>query len=155
MNDNNYKRKELFRDTSNGKVAGVCAGLADYFGWEVWLVRVVVISGVIFQFWFILILYFAALLVLNKKPLTQSNSTTSNNRDFQSKHNSSYRSDNSNDPGNVSIKVKTRIWQAGEPPKQALHDIHSKFKVLEQKLIKMEGYVTSSEFMLNREINRL
>lgn len=31
------RKRELYRDHQNGKVAGVCAGLADYFGWEAWL----------------------------------------------------------------------------------------------------------------------
>ena len=37
-------KRELLRDDRNGKIAGVCAGIADYFGWELWLVRVVTIS---------------------------------------------------------------------------------------------------------------
>lgn len=148
------KRKELLRDTENGKVAGVCAGIADYFGWETWLIRVVVISGFIFGFGFIFVLYVAGWLVLNKKPLSQPNGDRFHDKPHTNNQNSEQNSSQfySN---NGSIKVKTRIWQAGEPPKQALHDIHSKFKGLEQKLIKMECYVTSSEFTLNREINRL
>lgn len=151
----NGQRKELFRDSQNGKIAGVCAGIANYFGWETWLVRVLVISGLLFGFGFIFVLYVAGWLVLNKKPLTQPNdgrfhADQNANSQNSEKTSSQYSADN-----NGSIKVKTRIWQAGEPPKQALHDIHSKFKGLEQKLIRMECYVTSSEFTLNREINRL
>lgn len=43
----NSKRRELLRDDRNGKIAGVCAGIADYFGWELWLVRVVVLASVL------------------------------------------------------------------------------------------------------------
>lgn len=31
--------KKLTRDVANAKIAGVCSGIADYFGWDVTLVR--------------------------------------------------------------------------------------------------------------------
>ncbi|NCO45477.1 MAG: PspC domain-containing protein, partial [Vibrio sp.] len=37
--------RELYKDPVNGKIAGVCAGLANYLGLEVWLVRILVISA--------------------------------------------------------------------------------------------------------------
>ena len=27
--------KKLYRDPQNGMIAGVCAGVAEYFGWEI------------------------------------------------------------------------------------------------------------------------
>ena len=56
---------------------------------------------------------------------------------------------------NESIKVKSRVWQAGEPPKQAFHDIRRKFQTLELELQVIERYVTSPEFTVSREINKL
>ncbi len=38
-------KRELYRDPINGKLAGVCAGLANYFGLETWLVRILVITA--------------------------------------------------------------------------------------------------------------
>lgn len=35
------KRRLLYRDEKNGKISGVCAGLADYFDIDVTLVRVI------------------------------------------------------------------------------------------------------------------
>ena len=89
---------------------------------------------------FVFILYIAGWLILSDKP--QQAHTQSNNKQ-------------NNDEYEESIKVKARVWQAGEPPKQALHDIGIKFKRLETKLIAMEKYVTSPEFTLSREINKL
>lgn len=34
-------QKRLYRDVENGKVSGVCAGLADYFDTDVTIIRVV------------------------------------------------------------------------------------------------------------------
>lgn len=35
------EKKKLYRDTENGKIFGVCAGLADYFDVDVTIVRVI------------------------------------------------------------------------------------------------------------------
>ena len=61
-------RKELLRDDRNGKLAGVCAGIADYFGWEVWLVRLIVVTSVLLGLGGLLpVLYVAAWFILEKK----------------------------------------------------------------------------------------
>ena len=142
----NKRRGELYRDPNKGKIAGVCAGVADYFGWETWLVRILVVSGVLLGGGWIFVVYIAAWFILDKKSGTSS----------KGKHSStSAPIDQVVESVNESIKVKARIWQSGEPPKQAFHDIRRKFNGLESQLRTMEKYVTSPEFTVSREINRL
>ncbi len=143
-------RGELYRDPSNGKIAGVCAGLADYFGWETWLVRILVVSGVLLGMGWFIVIYIAGWFILDKKNGSAKKGTNKVKNRFHEKAESI-----KNDFAGESIKVKSRIWQAGEPPKQAFHDIRRKFKNLERELIKMERYVTSPEFTISREINKL
>ncbi len=146
------KRGELYRNTEQGKIAGVCAGIADYFGWETWLVRILVVSGVLFGMPFLILGYIAAWFILDKSPeLVKSTIEMSDSRYVRRTQQGS----RATDVDNASIKVKTRIWQAGEPPKQALYDISRKFRALERKLQAMEQYVTSAEFTVSREINKL
>lgn len=146
----NKRRGELYRNPSRGKIAGVCAGIADYFGWETWLVRILVVSGVLFGMPFLIFGYVAAWFILDKNP------NSANNPKGKVNH-SHYKStiDTDEEVTNESIKVKARIWQSGEPPKQAFHDIRRKFKTLEHKLQSLEKYVTSPEFTVSREINKL
>src|SRR6266849_5922956 len=40
----------LYRDTENGRIAGVCAGISDYFGVRRSLVRLAAILGLVFFF---------------------------------------------------------------------------------------------------------
>ena len=40
-------KRELYRDPKRGKLAGVCAGLSDYFNMELWLVRILCITAVL------------------------------------------------------------------------------------------------------------
>ncbi|MGO1297813.1 MAG: PspC domain-containing protein, partial [Vibrio sp.] len=42
MND-----RSLTKDKQNGVIAGVCAGLARFFGIEIWLVRILTVSALL------------------------------------------------------------------------------------------------------------
>ncbi len=140
------RRRELFRDPSRGKIAGVCAGLANFFGWETWLIRILVVSAVLLGMPFIIFLYIAAWFILDKKPVTKEHVSDYSHRT---------ESQVDDEITQASIKVKGRIWQSGEPPKQAFHDIKRKFQSLERQLQMMERYVTSPEFTVSREISKL
>ncbi len=125
--------RTLYRIPQQGKIAGVCAGVAEYFGFETWLVRVVAVSifllggsGIIF------ILYVALWMILDVKP-----ASTKVHDDISD------------------IEVKRKVWQAGEPAKQALADVNSRFRSLESRLRSLERYVTSDNYDLKRQINNL
>ena len=140
------RRGELYRDPSQGKIAGVCAGLADYFGWETWLVRILLVSGVLLGMGWFVVIYIAAWFILDKK-----SEAVKKGRHLLSKSDCNKENDIVNEP----IKIKARIWQSGEPPRQAFHDIKHKYTGLERQLRSIEKYVTSPEFTVSREINRL
>ncbi|WP_341501502.1 envelope stress response membrane protein PspC [Gallaecimonas sp. GXIMD4217] len=125
------ERKPFYRYPDEGKLGGVCAGIAHYFGWEVWLVRVVVLSGVLLSGSFFLVGYVALWFILEKAP-------PENNHRIEKP-----------------LEVKQTVWQAGEPPRQALHDLDLQFQRLEKRLRGLETFVTSPAFQLDREINKL
>lgn len=147
-------RGELYRNPSSGKIAGVCAGIADYFGWETWLVRILVVSGVLFGMPFLILGYVAAWFILDKTP-KEKIKHRKHHRTERSKYSQNDNASKHDDKVNESIKVKARVWQSGEPPKQAFHDIRHKFSSLEKQLQAIEHYVTSPEFTVSREINKL
>jgi len=148
----------LYRDPSKGKIAGVCAGIAEYFGMEIWLVRILTLTGFFLlapPFFFVG--YIAAWFILEKKP--RGLSTRARESEFTAT--SQYNRVPSKGWHNVSeqesekVVVKSKVWQAGEPPKQVFIDIQRRFANNEDRLRKMESYVTSSEFQLNRELSKL
>ncbi len=53
-------RKRLVRSRDNKMVAGVCAGLADYSGIDVTVIRLVVVVGSILGFGSLLVAYLVA-----------------------------------------------------------------------------------------------
>ncbi|MBV7315944.1 envelope stress response membrane protein PspC [Shewanella sp. NIFS-20-20] len=126
-------RGTLYRNRAQGKIAGVCAGIADYFNFETWLVRVVAVSifllggsGVIF------ILYIALWIILDESPKPLSM-----------------------DAHHKEAGLKKKVWQAGEPAKQALMDLNGRFRAIDLRLQQMERHVTSEQFDLKRQINDL
>ncbi|MCW3171014.1 envelope stress response membrane protein PspC [Shewanella subflava] len=125
--------RTLYRNPQAGKIAGVCAGIAEYFNFEVWLVRVVAASILLLGgSGFIVVIYIAMWMILDVKPRSQS-------------HLDAHKD----------IEVKKKVWQAGEPAKQALFDVNRQFASLESRLQKLEKHVTSDTFDLKRQINNL
>ncbi|MCC4796554.1 phage shock protein C [Enterovibrio norvegicus] len=126
--------KTLYRDPVNGKIGGVCAGVADYFGVEIWLVRILTVTAFLIGMgFFVLVAYLAAMLILEKMP-PEEVQQTQHMRDHQ---------------------VKQKPWQQGKTANDLLVDIDSEMKEMEQDVAKMEAYVTSSEFDLNRKFKQL
>lgn len=123
------KKRSLYRIPSQGKVSGVCAGISEFLGIEVWLVRVLVASAILFTgiFGLPLLAYVVACFLLESKK----------------------------GPEKESIAVKSKIWQSGETPRRALHDIQNRFTKIEKRVRRIEQHVTSPAFHLKREIDRL
>lgn len=95
-------KRELYRDPYNGKIAGVCAGLANYFGLEVWLVRILVITAALLGGTFlVLVAYVAMALMLEKLP-------------------KQYREDIRSQQAHT---LKSKPWAQGQAPKELLHTL--------------------------------
>ncbi|HET6655595.1 MAG TPA: PspC domain-containing protein [Gammaproteobacteria bacterium] len=60
---------KMYRDSERGVILGVCAGIAEYFGWPLWLTRVVTFG----LGWFftvpVVIAYIVAALLMPERPL--------------------------------------------------------------------------------------
>lgn len=140
-------RKTLYRNPGKGRIAGVCAGVADYTGMETWLVRIIWFSGLLLSGGFFFVAYVAAWFILDKRPGTFNPKGKGKGSDQWHRF----------DEGNLDrhIEVKRKVWQAGEPPKQAYRDIVRQFDGIERRIQHLEGYVTSSEFTLKRQFNNL
>lgn len=127
-------KRELYRDTVNGKITGVCAGLANYFSLEVWLVRILVISAALLGGSFLVLLaYVAMTLMIEKQPDNYVQTIKA-----QQEH-----------------KLKNKPWQQGQTPDSLLNTIEKDFAQLETKIRDVEAYVTSDAFKVDREFKSL
>jgi len=121
------KPSRLYRNRERGRIFGVCAGLADYFGISPFLVR---IAAVIALFMFpppTLICYLLAALLLSRAPAFQ------------------YESD-----------AEKEFWrQLRLKPSESLSRLRHRYREHEQRLRSMEAFVTSSEAKLHRAFRDL
>ncbi|MDX2322054.1 MAG: envelope stress response membrane protein PspC [Moritella sp.] len=123
----------LYRDTENGKLGGVCAGLAASVGAEIWLIRLLFVSLFLFTGFFLaIVIYVIAWLLLEKMPVQKQ------------KKNSIY--------ANHSMKKKS--WQQGHSAEKILENISAELDELDKDLQKMEDYVISFSFKMDREFNK-
>ncbi len=60
---NRQLARDFRLDKTNGKLAGVCAGIADYFGMDVTLVRILFVAGTLIGFGSLLLIYIAIALI--------------------------------------------------------------------------------------------
>lgn len=127
-------KQELYRDTANGKIAGVCAGLANYFGLEVWLVRILVISAALLGGSFLVLLAYVALAFMLEKQPQNYVETLKSKQDH---------------------KLKSKPWTQGRAPEDLLATLENDFSSLESRIRSMEAYVTSDTFKVNREFSKL
>jgi phage shock protein PspC (stress-responsive transcriptional regulator) len=58
--------RRLTRNSDNAMLGGVCSGLADHFGLDVTLVRVLTVLGVVFGFGSVAVAYIVAWVLLPK-----------------------------------------------------------------------------------------
>jgi phage shock protein C len=127
-NDQPASRTRFYRDKANGKLFGVCSGIADYTGFDVALVRVCFLAAVFMSGGSVLPFYFIAAMVTPTKPYALQRSD-SEDRQF---------------------------WQGVRAsPARAARDIRSRFKDIDRRLADIESYVTTENRSLAREIDQL
>jgi phage shock protein C len=126
-----YKHKNphrLFRDKENAILAGVCAGIAEYFGLNRKGVRLVTFLSCLFPpfFAFVVISYIVLAIVLPVKPSNLYESSE-----------------------------QAEFWRGvSNAPSDVFGALRHRFRELNHRLEKMEAFVTSREFEIDQELGR-
>jgi phage shock protein C len=124
----NSPRTSFYRDKQNGKLMGVCSGIADYTGFDVALVRIGFLAAVFMSGGSVLPFYFIAGWVAPTRP-----------RELQ-----------------YDGSEERQFWQGVRAsPARAARDIRSRFKDIDRRLADIESYVTTENRSLAREIDQL
>lgn len=117
----------LYRNPENGIAAGVCAGIADYFGVRPLLVRLATVVGLFFFAPPLVLAYVIAVLALPVKP-----------------------------PKLYRDQDEEQFWRGVSiKPDRTLAGLTQRFRDSERRVAQMEAYVASKEFELNRAIRNL
>ncbi len=122
--DDKQKTHRLYRNTENRVIAGVCAGLADYLGFERRAVRVATVIALIPFSTFVVLAYIVLAILLPARPQNL----------YKDKEHETFWRDVSNQPRNLFGELRHR------------------FRDLELRLQRMETYITSKEYEIDNQL---
>lgn len=121
-------RTRFYLDKMNAKWLGVCAGIADYTGIDVTMVRIGFVASTFFIFPFNFLTYFLTAWMAPRKPVELYDGS----------------------------REEQKFWQGVRAnPRRTARDVRSRFRDIDRRLADMETYVTSSNSRLAREIEEL
>ncbi|MEO5586092.1 MAG: envelope stress response membrane protein PspC [Novosphingobium sp.] len=123
----NSPRTTFYRDKLNGKLCGVCAGIADYTGFDVTLVRVGIVLLSLMGGGIVIPAYFIAGMLAPAKPAQL-----------------------------YGDREEQRFWQGvRQSPGRTAREVRAKFRDIDRRLAEIEQFYVSSNPRLAAEIERL
>lgn len=120
-------QRGLYRNADRALLGGVCAGLADYFGFNLRATRLLVFIAFLMAMPVTVLAYLAAVFLIPAQSARQEQKPA--DPDFQ------------------------RTLRA--TPGRAADDVRRRFQSLDRRLARMEKYVTSSRYEFDREFRKL
>jgi phage shock protein C len=121
-------RTRFYRNKREGKINGICAGIADYTGLDVTLIRIGLVAAIVLGAGALLPVYFIAGWVADDQP-----------REIA-----------------ADDKDERKFWQGVRAsPGQSARDIRGRMREIDRRLAEIEQYVTTENRSLAREIEEL
>lgn len=123
----NTPRTTLYRDKYNGKLMGVCSGIADYTGINVFWVRMMAIFLTFLLQGITIPAYFIAGFLLPKKPAQL-----------------------------YTDQKEQQYWQGvRQSPRRTAREVRARFRDIDRRLAEVEHYYVSNNPRLSAEIEQL
>jgi phage shock protein C len=123
----NSERTRFYRDKLNGKIFGVCAGIADYTGVDVLWVRLGAVVLTFMGMGFIPLAYLAVGIFAAKKPEHL-----------------------------YTDRLEQKFWQGvRQSPRRTAREVRARFRDVDRRLAEVESFYVSSNPRLSAEIERL
>jgi phage shock protein C len=123
--------RRLYRDTDRAMIGGVCAGLARHLGFNLKVTRFLAVIAFLCAMPFAIIAYLAAVLLI--PPLSHAGG------------------DEVVREGLRKEKLREEILRA----RPTINEVRSRYAEMDERLARIEKYVTSSRFELDQEFRRL
>lgn len=125
-------KTSFYVDKRHKKITGVCAGLSEYFGWDVTLIRVGAIGGMFLAGPFVPVAYALASWIAPARPVEVEREFGRQDRD------------------------EKEFWRSVRSnPRATARSVRARFRDIERRLAHSEAYLTSPDKRLEREIDQL
>ncbi len=140
----------LYRNTRDGKIAGVCAGLADHWDIARWVVRLMWVGAFIFTGTLALWVYLGAWILMAPRP---SRWSAAGSVDVQPRY----------EEAAVEMEYDERyhdyrprkVFRYADSSSERLKRARERLDAALSRVQDMESYVTSRQYELNKEFSRL
>ena len=123
--------RRLYRDADRALLGGVCAGLANYLGFNLKVTRLLCVIAFLCVFPVAFIVYLAAVLLI----------PASSSRVY--------------DDGMHEERRKEALREEIRRARPTVSEVRERYKSLDERLARIEKYVTSSRYDLDEEFRRL
>jgi len=120
-------RRRFYRSRDRAVMGGVCAGLADYFGFNLKMTRALAVISLLMAMPVTLGAYFGTVFLVPAAP----------NGSLEPKYDPEFRK------------------AVRSAPRQTVSDVRRRFQSLDSRMARLERYVTSSRFNLDQEFRKL
>lgn len=137
----------LERDDDNAKIVGVCAGIANYYGVDAWVVRCIAVTGLLFFGSIVFPAYWIMYFVMDGpgSPKKGRGAKARSKRRFK-------RSRSRNEEAEMeSVEPRERSIA----PRRNLRNVQADLQEVELRLRRMETHVTSGQYELQRELHKI
>jgi len=121
------RTRRFYRNRDRAMLGGVCAGFADYFGFNLKVTRILVVIAFFMAMPMTILVYIATVLLVPAAP----------------------------DPSRQTGRDPEFRRALRSSPSQTLGDVRRRFQTLDSRLARLERYVTSSRFNLDQEFKKL
>ena len=122
----------------DSKIAGVCGGIAAYFGAEPWVVRCIAVTGLIFMPSVTFLGYWVLYFVMDDPPSDEEGEQEEPAEPPRHRHSAE------------APELGARL-----SPRRSLRTVRAHLAQAELRLRRMEHHVTSGHYELHREFNRI
>lgn len=122
------RRRRFYRSRDRAVIAGVCAGLAEYFGFNLKVTRLLAVVALFMAMPITLLVYFGMVLL------------------FPAEADERHRQPDYDPEFHRAVRSS---------PRETLADVRRRFQALDGRLARLERYVTSSRFNLDQEFKKL
>jgi phage shock protein C len=136
------RTRRLYRDPRRGKIGGVCAGIAAYYGVEPWVVRCIAVTGLLFFPSIVFPAYWIAYFLMDRPPADDGVPR----RGSRGEGGARYPSNHSSPAPEFGSRLS---------PRNSLRDVQADLAEAELRLRRMERHVTSGQYELRRELNKI
>jgi phage shock protein C len=121
-------RHRLYKDKDRGWIAGVCAGVSNYYGWPVEIIRIVVFASFFFFGPLTIVAYVIAAFVMKSGPQVPTYQSTE----------------------------EEQFWRTfSTKPKVTFSELKHRFRALDARIADLETAVTSDEYGLRKAFRDL